>query len=105
MPGIVGLVTQMPRERAEAELHLMVRAICHESRYEPGIWIDDSLGVYVGWVARKGSFASGMPLTNEKGDVSLVFSGEEFPDPAVLDHLRKKGHCFAADGPGIFVDV
>jgi len=82
MPGIVGLITRMPRQRAEQELLHMVEALRHEDFYVAGTWIDESLGVYVGWVARKRSFAEGMPLCNERGDVTLVFSGDEFPEPS-----------------------
>ena len=59
----------------------MVEALRHENFYVTGTWADESLGVYVGWVARKRSFSDGMPLSNERGDVVLVFSGEEFPEP------------------------
>jgi len=54
MPGLVGLVTKMPRARAERELERMVAALRHESFYKTGTWIDESLGVYVGWAERKG---------------------------------------------------
>ena len=69
MPGIVGLITRMPRARAERELRQMVEALHHESFYTTGTWVDETLGVYVGWVARKGSFCEKMPLQNERGDV------------------------------------
>src|SRR5277367_4807730 len=82
MPGIAGLITKMPRARAEESLSRMVGALCHEKFYETGTWIDESLGVYVGWVVRPGSFSSGMPVTNGRGDVSLIFSGEEYSDRA-----------------------
>ena len=36
MPGIVGLITSMPRERAEHELSGMVEALRHESFYVAG---------------------------------------------------------------------
>lgn len=52
MPGITGLITKMPRARAEESLSRMVGALCHEKFYETGTWIDESLGVYVGWVVR-----------------------------------------------------
>lgn len=84
MPGIVGLITKIPRERAESQLRQMVDAIRHEPFYETGTWCDESLGVYVGWAAREGSFCSGMPLFNERRDVALVFSGEEYPDPLTV---------------------
>ena len=52
MPGLVGLITGMTRNRAEAELSRMVAALRNETRYVSGTWIDESLGIYVGWVAR-----------------------------------------------------
>ncbi len=81
MPGIVGLITKMPRERAEPQLLRMVESLRHELFYVTGTWVDESLGVYVGWAARKGSFSEGMPLRNERGDAVPIFSGEEYPDP------------------------
>ncbi len=57
MPGIVGLLTKMPREWAEPQLLRMVEAIRHESFYVTGTWIDESLGVYVGGAVRKNSFS------------------------------------------------
>jgi asparagine synthase (glutamine-hydrolysing) len=92
MPGIVGLVTQMPRQRAESELRRMVESIRHESFYETGTWIDESLGIYVGWAARRGSFCDAMPLLNERGDKILIFSGEEFPSGDTVENLRSRGH-------------
>jgi asparagine synthase (glutamine-hydrolysing) len=80
MPGIVGLITKMPRAAAESQLRTMLETICHENFYSTGTWIDETLGVYVGWAVLKGSFADGMPLQNAKKDVSLIFSGEEFSD-------------------------
>lgn len=94
MPGIVGLITKIPRERAESQLRQMVDAIRHEPFYETGTWGDESLGVYVGWAAREGAFCSGMPLFNERRDVALVFSGEEYSDPLTVA---------TEDGPGYLV--
>jgi asparagine synthase (glutamine-hydrolysing) len=105
MPGIVGLITKMPRDIAEAELLRMVESIRHESNYITGTWIDESLGVYVGWVARKGSFADGMPLRNERENVVLVFSGEEFPPPGTIARLKERGHAVDADGPSYLVHL
>lgn len=92
MPGIVGLITKMPRGQAEAELLRMVGALGHESFYTTGTWVDESLGVYAGWVARAGSFCDGLPLRNETGDTVLLFSGEEFPEPGTPQRLRERGH-------------
>lgn len=81
MPGIVGLVTRMPRAQAEPQLLRMVESLRHGPFYGTGTWIDESAGVYVGWSVRKGSFAEGMPLSNQQGSVVLVFSGEDYPKP------------------------
>ncbi len=92
MPGIVGLITKMPREQAEHNLQCMLETIVHESFYTFGTWVDESLGVYVGWTARKGSFSDGMPVRNEHGDIILIFCGEEFPEPETRRALKERGH-------------
>lgn len=78
MPGIAGLITRRQRQWAEPQLLRMVGAMRHEPFYRVGTWIDESLGIYVGWTVIEGSFADGMPLRDEKRDVALIFSGEEY---------------------------
>lgn len=95
MPGIVGLITRLPRQLAEAELTKMIATMIHEPFYTSGTWVDESLGVYVGWVARSGSFADGMPIENERGKLVLFFSGEEYPEPGLALDLRKRGHVLS----------
>ena len=91
MPGIVGIITKRSRAWAENELSQMLKTMLHESFYTSGIWGDPSLGIYVGWVARRGSFAAEMPVQNERSDITLIFSGEEFPKPAPLRHCGAEG--------------
>ena len=105
MPGIVGLITKMPRKPAEVELLRMVEALRHENFYVTGMWVDESLGVYVGWVVRKDSFSDGMPLRNERGDVVLAFSGEEFPESGTARRLKERGHEFDLQGPSYLVHL
>src|SRR6266849_9852634 len=105
MPGIFGLITRMPREWAEAQLRRMMGTLRHETFYTSGMWVDESLGVYVGWTARENSFSDGMPLQNERGDVVLVFSGEEYPEPATTRQLKERGHEFRAEGPDYLVHL
>jgi len=105
MPGIVGLITQKPREQAERELFRMVEALRHEDFYVSGTWIDGSLGLYVGWVVQKDSFSDGMPLRNEKNDITLIFSGEEFPRPGTIQRLKESGHDVDPDGPSYLVHL
>jgi len=77
----------------------------HESFYVTGTLVDESLGVYVGWIARKGSFSDGMPLCNERKDRTLVFSGEEYPDPQLVVRLKDRGHTIEDGGAEYLVHV
>ena len=81
----------------------MVDAIHHESFYEMGTWVDESMGVYAGWAVRKNSFSDGMPLCNEQGDVVLIFSGEEYPEPGTAHQLRARGHRLETEGAAYLV--
>src|SRR6266568_706716 len=89
MPGIVGLITKLPRLAAEQQLQEMLKSICYENFYRSGTWIDESLGVYVGWTVIKGSFSDGMPLYNGKGDACLIFSGEEYSEHRPIGRGRE----------------
>jgi asparagine synthase (glutamine-hydrolysing) len=83
----------------------MADAMRHEPFYSSGTWIDESLGVYIGWVEREPSFASSMPLRNEAGDRALIFSGEEFPEPGIAKRLQERGHSFDSDDNSYLVHL
>jgi len=89
----------MPSTRAEAELARMLGAIHQESFHKRGTWIDAGLGIYAGCVARETSSSDAIPLSNERDDVLLFFSGEDFCEPGTKDRLKRKGHQF--DGKGL----
>jgi len=105
MPGIVGVVTKRPRVWAEEQLGRMVKSLLHEPFYTSGTWINESMGVYVGWVAREKSFSDAMPLRNEKGDVVLVFAGEDYPEFGTAPRLKQKGHRCEDHGPSYLVHL
>jgi asparagine synthase (glutamine-hydrolysing) len=105
MPGLVGIITKKPRAWAEPQLQKMVSVLCHESFYATGTWRDESQGIYVGWIARKNSFADAMPVCNEQNDKVLVFSGEEYPDPDTGNRLKQRGHTFEDNGPAYLVHL
>src|SRR6266436_10211976 len=83
----------------------MVQCLRHESFYQTGTWIDESLGVYVGWAARAGSFSDGMPLASEQGNAILVFSGEDHPEHGTPARLKERGHAAEPDGPGYLIHL
>ena len=89
MPGLVGLVTTLPRERAEAELQRMLATMRHESFYTTGTWIDEASGVYLGWTARPGAILDAKPICNERTGVVLAFSGDDFPEPGTAERLGR----------------
>ena len=103
MPGIVGLITNLPRECAERELLQMVGTLRHEHFYVTGTWIDSSLGVYLGWTARAGSLSDGMPLVSEQGNAILVFSGEDHREPGTRAKLKERNHAAEPGGPGYLI--
>ena len=105
MPGIVGLITRVPRKRAERQLRRMLETLRHEKFYVTGVWTDEALGVYLGWCARKDSFADGMPLCNERGDVNLVVSGEEFPQAGTARGQKERGHQLEEAGASYLVHL
>jgi asparagine synthase (glutamine-hydrolysing) len=95
VPGVVGIITKLPSVAAQLHLGKMVRCLYHEQFYLSGVWSDPELGVYVGWVARRGCFAEEMPIHNEDGNITLVFSGDDFPEPNLKSVLRQRGHQFS----------
>lgn len=103
MPGIVGLITRLPQAAAEQQVLAMVKCLHHEPFYNCGTWSDPELGIYVGWVARRGCFADGMPVRNEDGEITLFFSGEEFPEPDLKKVLRQRGHQFSNEASSYLV--
>jgi asparagine synthase (glutamine-hydrolysing) len=105
MPGIAGLITAMPREQAERDLRVMLKTLLHEPFYVTGTRSDAAMGVYVGWTERKGSFSQPMPVFNERCDLCLTFSGEEFPEPGTIARLRAEGHTVPTTGPSYLVHL
>jgi asparagine synthase (glutamine-hydrolysing) len=83
----------------------MVEAVRHHPCYVTGTWIDEAAGVYVGWAARKNSFADGMPLASERQNLVLIFSGEEYPEPGIAERLRSGGHELEPGRPSYLVHL
>jgi asparagine synthase (glutamine-hydrolysing) len=104
MPGIVGLVTKLGRGHAERQLEQMCEVLRHESFYETGTWVDESLGIYVGWVNRKGSGPSN-PLVSDRGDLILLFSGEDFSREAAEHAGSSNGHIRSEPQGKYIVDL
>src|SRR5215470_2519732 len=105
MPGIVGIITKLPREWAEPQLERMVEALRHELSYTSGTWVDESLGIYAGWAERQSSFSNAGPLENEKRNLLLLLSGEDYSGPDTKNALKEQGHDFPVEGPSYLVHL
>jgi asparagine synthase (glutamine-hydrolysing) len=105
MPGITGIITNSSQEEHKKNLHVMVNSMMHESFYNFGSYIDESIGVYLGWVCHKDSFADCMPMWNEKRDKCLFFYGDNFADREIIDSLSKNGHKFNSDNASYLIHL
>jgi asparagine synthase (glutamine-hydrolysing) len=94
MPGIVGIISKEPAERNRRDIKMMVNALMHKTTYRSGIYEDEEAGLYLGFVSHQGAFDDFMPVSNEKGDIVLIFSGEAFNDAETVKALAIEGHAF-----------
>jgi asparagine synthase (glutamine-hydrolysing) len=83
----------------------MVKCLKHEPFYSDDTYINEELGLWTGWACHKGAFEDCLPIWNEKKDICLLFSGEDFADRADVDALRMRGHEFGSDDASYLVHV
>jgi asparagine synthase (glutamine-hydrolysing) len=75
----------------------------HEPSYTDGFYANEELGVWCGWACHAGGFDDCLPIWNETREICLLFSGEDFPDQADVDALRRRGHEFGTGDAGYLV--
>src|SRR5438445_4016968 len=90
MPGIVGVISKDHRDDRDVSLETMIDCMMHEPFYRSGSYINGGLGCRIGWICEQGTFSDCMPVWNEARDVCLLFSGEDFTDPAEIKLLRNR---------------
>ena len=105
MPGIVGIISQRPSEQYSGLVKSMVKCLMHEPFYTDGTYFNEELGLWIGWACHEGAFDDCLPIWNEKKDICLLFSGEDFTDQADIDALRMRGHEFGSDDASYLVHV
>jgi asparagine synthase (glutamine-hydrolysing) len=94
MPGIAGIISKARNHPFENDVDLMVRSMMHESFYSSKKYFNKSIGFYAGWVGLKGLPSVDMPIWNERNDLCLIFSGEDFNGRDFIGYLKEKGHEF-----------
>ena len=105
MPGIVGIISQRPSEQYAALVKSMVNCLIHEPFYTNGTYVNEELGFWSGWACHQGAFGDCLPIWNEKKDICLLFSGEDFADQRDVDALRTRGHEFGSGDASYLVHL
>jgi asparagine synthase (glutamine-hydrolysing) len=105
MSGIVGIISQRPSKEYSSLVESMVKCLKHEPFYVDGMYTNEELGLWSGWVCHEGTFGDCLPIWNEKKDICLLFSGEDFADQADIDWLRTRGHEFGSDNASYLVHL
>ena len=105
MPGIVGIISHRPSQEYPALVKSMVKCLIHEAFYTDGTYVNEELGLWSGWACHKGAFEDCLPIWNEKKDICLLFSGEDFSDQTDIDALRTRGHEFGLDDASYLVHL
>ena len=105
MPGIVGIISQTPSQEYHALVKCMVTCLKHEPFYSDGMYVNEELGLWSRWACHKGTFEDCLPIWNEKKDICLLFSGEDFADQADVDALKTRGHEFGSDDASYLVHL
>jgi asparagine synthase (glutamine-hydrolysing) len=97
MPGIAGIITKIGNgHESKNNIELMIKRMLHEKYYSSGTYLNGEMGVSVGWVCHKGSFSDCLPIWNERKNICLIFSGENFIDESEVLALKARGHQFSS---------
>jgi asparagine synthase (glutamine-hydrolysing) len=106
MPGITGIIAKHFGAEQKAALQQMVKGTEHEPFYVSGRYVNETVGVGIGWTNHQDTFSDCLPIWNERGDVGLFFTGEHFGDHQnALAGLRAKGHACEAPNASYLIHL
>ena len=94
MPGLTGIISKKHIDENTKDLNEMIESMTHESFYVRGKYVNEDIGLYVGWTCHPDAFDDCMPIINENRDTLLFFSGQDFPDENKIMKLKTMGHQF-----------
>jgi asparagine synthase (glutamine-hydrolysing) len=80
MPGIAGIISHRSPDECQHLVNKMIGSMKYEPFYASGTCFVQEMGVYGGWVAHEGSFAAHQSAHRDRNNVTLLFSGECFPN-------------------------
>ena len=105
MPGIVGIIGAGQHDGNAALLREMIQCKMHEPFYISGTYVNERIGLWIGWVDHDRSFSNCNPIWNETKDICMIFSGEDFTDVAEISHLANRGHKFEPENASYLVHL
>jgi asparagine synthase (glutamine-hydrolysing) len=92
MPGIAGIISKKPVQVNASTLGMMVSAMKHEDFYTDGRYLNEQMGICVGWAVHSDSFCDCLPIYNDTKDVILIYYGENHVDRDVIEKHKNKYH-------------
>lgn len=92
MCGIAGIIGN-PRQKKEI-IHKMVDAITHRGPDDDGFFSDTAVAFGMRRLSIIDLGGGKQPITNEAGNLIVVFNGEIYNYQELYDELREKGHHF-----------
>lgn len=114
MPGLVGIIGNGSPGKHAHDLRQMMSCMNQESFYRSGTYINEELGVFIGWTCHQDSYSDCMPIMNERQDIILLFAGEHFDEhvnsessraTALIRRYEEKGETFLEDMNGWFSGI
>jgi asparagine synthase (glutamine-hydrolysing) len=81
MPGITGIIRRERYQDIERDLDRMVESMRHENDYVTGRYVNEELGVYLGWASQPCSLGRYMPLISGDKRHIVIVTGEHFGQP------------------------
>jgi asparagine synthase (glutamine-hydrolysing) len=96
MCGIVGEVRFDRRPVDRALLHRMCESITHRGPDEDGFFVQDQVGLAMRRLSIVDLAGGSQPISNEAGDVTVVYNGEIYNAPELLRGLAGKGHVLGS---------
>jgi asparagine synthase (glutamine-hydrolysing) len=100
MAGIAGAIGPKRSKEVEAQVDQMLHSMCHESFYRRGKFVNEELGLCVGWLVHPDSFCDCMPVQSVDGNTTIVLSGEIFTSDEQLRSLRRNCQSEKNSGAG-----
>src|SRR5688572_23749135 len=93
MPGIAGVIRKARYDAIQKDLDAMLGTLRHTPESNSGTYVDESAGLWVGWVCHRDAYSDCMPLVAKNEEVVIVFHGEHYADSDEGRRLKDAGYA------------